>query len=209
MARSCAAAIVAIPLFGVSALTGQTTDESDIGATHLTEVVQSVNGDDAVEPLAAELYGTLIQQGGSEVPEDAVVWSEGRDSRMACIWCTNAETAGDVLWHRTGILAPLYGYKRGHGEHGWWVKGFCLLSHPFCSIFTVQGLTRTISDAVAAHDIAALAGYANMPSVVLFADRSAIQILGCDGETIAGHVPVNAELFVAIEVAAAQLDPAG
>ena len=30
-----------------------------------------------------------------------------------------------------------------------------------------------------------------MPSVNLFADRSAIQVLGCDGETIAGHVPVG------------------
>jgi len=34
--RSCVAAIVALPLLGLSALAGQATDETDIGPSHLT-----------------------------------------------------------------------------------------------------------------------------------------------------------------------------
>jgi len=62
---------------------------------------------------------------------------------------------------------------------------------------------------VAAQDVPALAGYAKMPSVSLYSKRSAIQVRGCDGETIAGHIPVNPELLAAIEVAASQLDSDG
>ena len=105
----------------------------------------------------------------------------------------------------------------GHGEHEWWMGGHCLLFHWVCIHFpssgaqalTVRELTREISDAVATQDVAALAGYAKLPSVSLCAERSAIQIRGCDGETIAGHVPVNRELLAAIEIAAAQLDSGG
>ena len=44
-----------------------------------------------------------------------------------------------------------------------------------------------------------------MASVSLFAERSAIQVLGCDGETIAGHVPVDQTLLAEIEAATAEL----
>ena len=44
-----------------------------------------------------------------------------------------------------------------------------------------------------------------MPSVSLYANRSAIQILNCDGHTIAGHVPVDRTLLADIEAASAEL----
>ncbi len=44
-----------------------------------------------------------------------------------------------------------------------------------------------------------------MPSVNLFSERSAIQVLGCDGETIAGHVPISQTLLAEIEAATAEL----
>ena len=36
-------------------------------------------------------------------------------------------------------------------------------------------------------------------------DSSAMQILSCDGETIAGHVPIGETMLRAIEAAAAEL----
>ena len=59
--------------------------------------------------------------------------------------------------------------------------------------------------AVAANDIASLVKFATMTSVNLFADRSAIQVLGCDGETIAGHIPVDRTLLAEIEAVIAEL----
>lgn len=65
-------------------------------------------------------------------------------------------------------------------------------------------LTKKISDAVAANDIKTLVKFATMPTVNLFGDRSAIQILGCDGE-IVGHVPLDRTLLARIEAATAEL----
>ena len=122
------------------------------------------------------------------------------------------------MWHQ----APyefFVGWSFSHGTHDWWLQGSCGFVHPgLCLIWwpssggqalTAKELAREISDAVAAQDVATLAGYANAPSVSMFAERSAIQIRGCDGETIVGHIPVNPELLAAIEAAAAQLESAG
>ena len=46
--------------------------------------------------------------------------------------------------------------------------------------------------------------FAALPAVNLFRERSAMQVLGCDGETIAGHVPISQTLMAEIEAAAAE-----
>ena len=51
VARSCLAAGAALPLFVVSALSGQTTPMGGIGASHLTAVVHSGNQVDAFAPV--------------------------------------------------------------------------------------------------------------------------------------------------------------
>lgn len=102
------------------------------------------------------------------------------------------------------------------GIHWEWRKGTCDIEHGWCICVPRGGaqslatheLTQEISTAVAAEDIASLARYANMPSVSLFLPRSAIQVLSCDGETIAGHIPVSPRVLSAVEAAAAEsLDP--
>lgn len=134
-----------------------------------------------------------------------------------CIWCIQAVAPAEVYWHRTTEDdgdAPWWWpirYGIGHGQHEWWQSGTCNIFHGWCypwitQALSAQELTRRISDAVATQDVAALARYANLPSVSLFAKRSAIQVRGCDGETISAHVPVNTELMAAIELAAAHFD---
>lgn len=74
--------------------------------------------------------------------------------------------------------------------------------------FNVQELKEVIAEAVGDEDVARLAGLANTPAVRLVANRAAIQITGCDGETIVGHFPVDRYLLSAVEATAAELaDP--
>lgn len=79
--------------------------------------------------------------------------------------------------------------------------------HGMCIIIMTDAheLTKEISDAVAASDVASLVEFAALPAVNLFRERSAMQVLGCDGETIAGHVPISQTLMAEIEAAAAEL----
>jgi len=106
-------------------------------------------------------------------------------------------------YHRTLGYALQNGDGWGDGFHFDWWRGNCDVKHGICVvIFTdAHELTKGISDAVAANDIESLAKFAAMPSVNLHAGRSAIQVVGCDGETITGHVPVDQTLLAAIEAA--------
>ena len=216
VAGSCLTAIAALPLVGMSALSGQNTVEAD-----LTRVVQSVYEERALYPLPPRVAGTLMRQANSRLSEDAA----GREDECV-FWCEIGSVAAGVMWHRAfedawwpeAPWAPTWRYRLGHGLHSYWMQGYCFPSHTTCWLFpdddtihalSVSEFTRRISGAVAARDVAALAGYANLPAVSLFAKRSAIQLHGCDGKTVVAHIPVNPELLAAIEVATAQLDSEG
>ncbi len=113
-------------------------------------------------------------------------------------------------YHRTTGYALLHGDGWGDGFHLDWWRGNCDVVHGICVVILTDAheLTKAISDAVAANDIESLAKFAGMPSVNLFAERSAIQVVGCDGKTIAGHVPVDQTLLDDVEAATAELlDP--
>lgn len=110
-------------------------------------------------------------------------------------------------WHRTLGYALLHGDGWGDGFHIGWRPGNCDVIHGICVVILTDAgeLTKKISAAVAANDIASLVEFAAMPSVNLFAERAAIQVLGCDGETIAGHVPIGQTLLAEIEAATAEV----
>ena len=122
---------------------------------------------------------------------------------LNCVW--ERWSSGD--WHLTTGLASKHAYGWGDGEHSSWRSGNCDVEHGICVIIMTDAheLTKEISDAVATNDIASLVKFATMPAVNLLADRSAIQVLGCDGKTIAGHVPINQTQLAEIEVATAEL----
>ena len=56
-------------------------------------------------------------------------------------------------------------------------------------------LTDAIEQAAAQQDVAGLIRLVRLPTVRVVVSRSAIQVAGCDGETIAGHVPVDPHLL--------------
>ena len=145
--------------------------------------------------------------------------SETGHSGWFCWVCQDSETLGGAKWHRL-IDQFIVGVDVGHGQHPWWMAGDCASTHELCywptywhasgtPSLTGQELTRGISQAVAAQDVMTLAGYVTLPAVGLFAERSAIQVRGCDGETILGHIPVNPELLAAVEAVGAQPESGG
>lgn len=192
MALWCVAAIVTLPLFGMAVLSGQTTDEAGLDATRSAEVKQAAN----------QHYNPS---------ENATESSKGRNPGEDCIRCRTHMTLGFVYWHRTeGVAPPRTGHRVGHGEHADWKRGPCFMIHRYCAFpIGAHELAQEISDAVAAQDVAALADYTKLPSVDLFAERLAIQVRGCDGRTIAGHIPLSPELLAAIEAAAVPLPSGG
>jgi len=59
-----------------------------------------------------------------------------------------------------------------------------------------------IAEAVTSGDVAMLTRLAGMPGVAVNSRRGAIQVAGCDGATIVGHVPVATDVLDAIQRAA-------
>lgn len=131
-------------------------------------------------------------------------------SLLGCLKCIHHRLFDreDLHWTKSGVV-PENGYGYGDGVHNNVpAEGNCDVVHGVCvnvPRLTARELTRQISDAVAANDIAALARLATMPLVDLYTDRSAMQVLGCDGETIAGHVPVGQTLLAAIKAATVEI----
>ena len=216
LARSCLAAIAAFPLFGTSVVSGQTDVGTTVVAEYLNHVDQFVGRSDAVHPPVAESGGTPSRGELSE-PTQPITGLRGfRSSGHDCIQgCQTAFTSDGVGWHRTiGPTGRFFiSFEFGHGPHEWWLAGDCLAMHPLCVHLpgrsgilpvTSQELTRRISDAVIAEDVAALLRYTDLPAVDRFAERSAIQVRSCDGESIVAHIPVDPELLAVVEMAASE-----
>ena len=65
-------------------------------------------------------------------------------------------------------------------------------------------MTDAIAQAATEQDVALLATLLQRPDVHINSARGAIQVTGCDGTTIAGHVLVAPGLVAAAEVLAAE-----
>lgn len=150
-------------------------------------------------PNASSTYASV-----SDDHARAVCW-DCKDKRIIRQW-------HKLLWPP----APGSAYGWGDGWHDLYRQGTCLWVHGLCIVSPTEGgqslnlqeLALGISEAVASGDFAKLAVYANIPSVNLVADQSAIQVVGCDGETIAAHIPAGRQLLTAVErTAATMLDP--
>ncbi len=66
---------------------------------------------------------------------------------------------------------------------------------------TPLGLTEAIATAAWQDDIAALVEFVQQPTVTVFADRGAIQVIGRDGESIIGHIPVAPQTLARVRAA--------
>ncbi len=67
-------------------------------------------------------------------------------------------------------------------------------------------LTEDLAELVAQGDIEGLASMVSTMPVQVFRARNAIQVVGCDGETIVGHVPAAPRLLESLQIAVAQAD---
>lgn len=110
---------------------------------------------------------------------------------------------------------PANGAGKEHGWHAEWEEGLpCLYSHGICSAAPKGGsrmalsiaddLTDAVVQAAAAEDAPRLAMLLALPDVQANFGRSAIQVAGCDGTTIAGHVPVPRDLLEEAQVRASE-----
>lgn len=81
------------------------------------------------------------------------------------------------------------------------LPGPCLTTHGVCYYAGwderpgPDELTDALAQAAARADVAGLAGLVRVPTVRIVASRSAIQVVGCDGEMIVGHVPVDPDVL--------------
>ena len=82
-------------------------------------------------------------------------------------------------------------------------SGSCAAHHDWCE--GGMNLAQALIEAVAEGDLLHLSELMTASSAVVVESRQAIQILGCDGELIVGHVPVNEALMASLRTAVANL----
>lgn len=82
--------------------------------------------------------------------------------------------------------------------------GSCRSHHDWCDSGQMQ-LATAVIDAVAREEVEYLSGLVAASSAVIVESRQAIQVPGCDGELIVGHVPVDAALMASLRMAVAEL----
>ncbi len=164
--------------------------------------------------LAVGLPLTLSQ--GFVQPADVGLADAGSPSTLEALAPTECGYCfyGGTMQHFShAAWAPMSGHGYGDGWHTDNNPGNCSLVHGICVFVAAADgeqlnaaeLTDAIAEAAASRDVASLAQLTAAPPVRLFADRSAIQVLGCDELTVVGHVPVDQALLAAVDAAAAQL----
>ena len=120
-----------------------------------------------------------------------------------CMLCVNEPEIG--MHYTTWPGSPFSAWGPGDGDHFTMNSGSCGMVHGPCVYVGMdlnpKELTEDVAEAVAMADIATLAELVILAPVRMFAERNAIQILDCDGETIAGHVPVASGLMQSLQTA--------
>lgn len=147
---------------------------------------------------------------GPSILADSMFRKAGRGFGIGdnCGRCVNSQ--GEHLAVEYPYSMPASGDGEGHGWHNWEPGLPCLYSHGIC-IFVPKGggpqmaqsnageLTDAVVQAAAAEDVPLLAELLALPHVHANLGRSAIQIAGCDGATIAGHVPIPQDLLKEVQ----------
>lgn len=124
------------------------------------------------------------------------------------------DTAPGLHWAH-GLWTPMSGAGRLHGWHFWSESGWCLSTHGICIVAAAPGeyeavntleLAEALAAAVAAHDAESLGRLAGSPAVRWMPARAALQVLGCDGETVVGHIPVKRSFWSEVVASRATFD---
>lgn len=138
--------------------------------------------------------------------------------QLRCGKCVEFEQ--DVEWVHQAMefLLPKTGNGPGWSEDPMWhpnelKPGLCWEVHGYCGgelstgeAQSVAELQAAIARGAAARDIETLARLVDLPSVAVVPERTAIQVIGCDGQTVVGHVPVESGVLTELRAVRADLD---
>ena len=162
----------------------------------------------AAQVVPESYPGAVGQMAPRHVPPPTPEVAAGAGPVAGCYHCYNMEQH-----HFASALYPFSDWGPGDGPHFYRARsGLCLYVHGVCIYSpgqvaaTPRDLTNAIADAAARQDVVTLADLLITSPAHVFAERSAIQVLACDGETIAGHVPVQRNLLQSIQAAVAEID---
>ncbi len=165
-----------------------------------TRITQSIMAIAASLLLVATAHPTVTADSGPTAPEEPRV--------DECGYCWPGESGRHFS---AAAWVPMSGAGYGDGWHALDEDGECLFVHGICVFVPRRDgeeqaqdaveVTDAIAAAAASRDVEALAKLAMAPSVQLTAQRTAIQVIGCDGLTVVGHFPIDRALFSAVEIA--------
>lgn len=157
------------------------------------------------------LFGTAR----SVVPFDHLPGAGSRGDGN-CGHCEDFDTENGFEHQAMEFLLPKSGHGPGRDEdpqwHPWELKpGYCLQVHGRCILGTgethaAEDLRAEIAAAAALRDVATLTRLVDLPAVAIVPERTAIQVTGCDGETVVGHVPVQRDVLIALQAVRSDLD---
>lgn len=170
---------------------------------------RNLTGDATASPEFAITFSSVVPI--AHLPQAG---SRGEDY---CGYCEQFWTGSGFEHQAMQYLFPKSGYGPGQDEDPPWhpeelKPGQCLWVHGLCShgeggeTHAAEELQAAVAAAAALRDIATLARLVDRPAVFVVPERTAIQVIGCDGETVVGHVPVQREVLIGLQALRAELD---
>ena len=122
---------------------------------------------------------------------------------QSCGACDNVEEDGEITGHWAVSSWNSSGPEDTPNDYHFPIEGgSCRDHHDWCGS---NQMAAAVLDAVEREDVKYLSGLVTASSAVIVESRQAIQIPGCDGELIVGHVPVGTALMASLRVAVAEL----
>ena len=135
------------------------------------------------------------------------------DAAGFCGRCEDERIDGEYQHQAMQFLFDKSGDGPGLNENPQWhptqlKPGGCLQTHGFCYVIqtAAEDVRTEIATAVALRDVVALARLADLPAVVVVPERTAIQILGCDGETVVSHVQLPKNVLTEVQAVLTDAD---
>ncbi len=140
--------------------------------------------------------------------------SHGEDN---CGHCEDFKTDEGWVHQAMEYLLPRTGSGPGRDEDPQWhpdelKPGQCFWVHGLCTHgegteeYAAGELRTAVAAAAAQRDVATLARLVDLPGVAVVPERTAIQVIGCDGETVVGHVPVERAVLIGLQAVRSDLD---
>ncbi len=152
-----------------------------------------------------ERFTRLFQALATTTLTMAVAFVAAPAAAQNCGACDNIMEGDKVTGHWAVASWMDSGPADTPNDYHWGTEGgSCAAHHDACDAGQLQ-FAEAVIEAVEREDVTHLSELLTESAAVIVESRQAIQIPGCDGVLVVGHVPVSESLMASLQVAMADL----